>query len=529
MPWLLGNYVGFDADGLAQARYWVDSLRVGGIVISIGSPLDVAAKLNFLQRRSALPLLIASDLEGGAAYRFAGATPFPPNMGVAATGREQDAWQVGRIGGIEGRAVGVHLTFAPVADINNNPGNPVINTRSFGGDPAMVSRLVATTIRGARSARMLTVAKHFPGHGDTEVDSHLSLPIVRASRERLAELELAPFRAAIAARVDGIMSGHLALPAIDPDTTRPATLSPLVMKDLLRDSLGFRGLVVTDALDMGALVAKYGAGEAAVQAFLAGSDLLLMPTDAREAVVAMVDAVRSGRITRSRLRASVSRVIRMKERLGLFQRRTVSLERVGRIVGRRASIDTARSITARSIVLVRDSNDVVTRLRDGPGEVAVITYGDAGWISSFPQELGKRGYRVQGFRLYPMSGAASYDSARAVAGRNPAAIISVAVRVISGSGTIAMPEPMAALIEESSQARPTVLVSFGSPYLLGQAPSPAGFVIAWAQNPLAERAAALALAGAPISGKLPIDLPPWYRIGDGLSRPATPRYVESAR
>ena len=529
MPWLLGNYVGFDADGLAQARYWVDSLRVGGIVISIGSPLDVAAKLNFLQRRSAVPLLIASDLEGGAAFRFPGATPFPTNMGVASTGREQDAFEMGRISGREGRAVGVHVSFAPVADVNNNPANPIINTRSFGADPEAVARLVVASIRGAKAAGMLTVAKHFPGHGDTETDSHLALPVIRADWDRLERLELVPFRAAIKAGVDGIMSAHLALPAFDPDTTRPATLSPVVLTDVLRDSLKFRGLVVTDALDMGALVSKYGGGEAAVQAFLAGSDLLLMPADPREAIDAMAAAIRSGRIPRARFRSSVLRVLALKDRLGLWHRRTVSLERIGTIVGRRASMDTARSITTRAMVLVRDSNEVVTQLRDGPADLSVITFGEPGWATIFPQELGKRGHRVAGFRLYPMSGPASYDSARTVAARNRTVVFSVAVRVSSGSGSIAMPEPLATLIEESSQAQSTILVSFGSPYLLNQTPSPSGVLLAWAQNPLTERAAALALSGAPISGRLPIDLPPAYRIGDGLARPASLHYAENSR
>jgi beta-N-acetylhexosaminidase len=525
MPWLLGNFVAFDAEGLEQARAWVDSLHVGGIVISIGSPLDVAAKLNFLQRRSRVPLLIAADLESGAAFRFPGATPFPTNMGVAATGREQDAYQMGRISGREGRAVGVHLTFAPVADVNNNPDNPIINTRSFGSDPATVGRFVAATIRGAKSVGMLTVAKHFPGHGDTETDSHLSLPFIRADWARLDRLELVPFRAAIKAGVDGIMSAHLALPRLDPDTARPATLSPLVMTTVLRDSLRFRGLVVTDALDMGALVVNYGGGEAAVRAFLAGSDLLLMPADPRVAIASIANAVRSGRIPRARLRASVTRVLAMKERLGLFQQRTVSLEGIGAVVARQASIDTARAITARSLVLVRDSGGAMDRLRQGPTDLSVVTFGEPGWVTSFPQELRKLGHRTAGFRLYPSSGPASYDSARVTLNRNPTAVFSVAVRVTSGGGPLAIPPGLAALLDESSQLRPTVVVSFGSPYLASQARSAHALLLAWTANPLTEPAAALALSGAPISGRLPIDLPPGYRIGDGLSRPASARYA----
>lgn len=524
MPWLLGNYVGFDADGLAPARAWIDSLHVGGIIISIGSPVDVAAKLNFLQRRSRLPLLIAADLEGGAAFRFPGATPFPTNMGIGATGREQDAYQMGRITGLEGRALGVHLNFAPVADINNNPANPIINTRSFGGDPVTVGRLVAAAVRGTKSTRMLATVKHFPGHGDTDTDSHIALPVVRADWSRLNAVELVPFRAAITAHVDVVMSAHLALPGFDGDSTRPATLSPAVLTGMLRDSLGFKGLVVTDALDMGALVAAYGGGEATVRAFEAGTDLLLMPANPRDAIEAMVAAVTSGRIPRARLAQSVLKILTLKEQLGLFRRRTVVLDRVGAIVAQQAFMDTAKSIAARSLVLVRDSGGVVAKIRQGEGDLALVTYGEPEWVTALPRLLTRRAHRVLTFRLYPTSGPASYDSARGVLSRGDHAVFSVAVRVASGSGTIAMPAALGELIESTSRAQPTTLVSFGSPYLLGQSPSPAGYLLAWTANPATEDAVANALSGSAITGRLPIELPPRYRIGDGLAVPATTRF-----
>ncbi len=528
MPWLLGDYVGFDANGLAQARAWIDSLHVGGIIISIGAPGDVAAKLNFLQGRSALPLLIASDLEGGAAFRFPGATPFPTNMGIGATGREQDAYEMGRITGLEGRALGVHLNFAPVADINNNPANPIINTRSFGGHPETVGRLVAAAIRGTKSTGMLATAKHFPGHGDTDVDSHIALPVIRADWNRLASVELVPFRAAIRAGVDAIMSAHLAFPGFDGDSTRPATLARSVLTGILRDSLGFRGLTVTDALDMGALVAAYGGGEATVRAFEAGTDLLLMPANPRDAIDAMTAAVESGRISRRRLTESVLKVLTIKEHLGLFRRRTVSLDRVGSIVAQRSFMDTARAITARSLVLVRDSGDAVAKIRETNGDVALVTYGDPSWETALPRLLTRRAHRVLSFRLYPTSGPASYDSARAVLARAESAVFSVAVRVASGAGTIAMPAALGEIIESTSRTQSTVMVSFGSPYLLSQAPGPGGYLLAWTASPTTEAAVANALSGAPITGRLPIDLPPIYHIGDGLMMPATIRFTANA-
>jgi len=531
MPWITGAYSAFDAETFAQAASWVDSLHVGGIVVSIGSPLDIAAQLNHLQRLSRLPLLIASDLEGGSAYRFNGGTPFPSNMGVGASGREQDAYQMGRITALEGRAVGVHWNFAPVADVNDNPSNPIINTRSFGADPEAVARLVAAAVRGTQAAGVMATAKHFPGHGDTDIDSHLSLPVVQAGWDRLDRVELVPFKAAVKAGVDAVMSGHLADPVVDSGLVRPATLSPLFLTSVLRDSLKFRGLVVTDALDMGALVATWGEGEAAVLALEAGADVLLKPADPAETVRAVVAAVRSGRISRPRLTRSVEKVLAAKERLRLFQRRTVPLDSIPNVVGRQAFLDTAAAVSARAMVLARDSLGVVERLRQAPGPIALITFGEGngGTLgAAFAKELAERGYGVaRPFRLYPMSGPASYDSAAAALEAGGQPVVLVSVRVQSSKGTVAIPEPLGRFLERAARTRPAIVVSFGSPYVLAQAPSTAGYLLAWTANPLTERAAARALAGAAVTGHLPIDLPPFYRIGDGLTRSATARYADS--
>ena len=523
MPWIPGTYAGFDDRALDRVRAWVDSLQVGGIIVSVGSPLDIAAKLNFLQRRSKLPLLVASDLEGGTSFRFAGGTPFPTNMGVGAAGSERDAYQMGRITASEGRAAGIHLTFSPDADVNNNPANPIINTRSFGGDAATVAKLVAAAVRGTQDAGMVATAKHFPGHGDTDTDSHIALPIIRADWRRIDSLELVPFRAAIAAGVKVVMSAHIALPALENGATVPATLAPEILTGVLRDSLGFKGMVVTDALDMGALVKNYGPGESAIRAFLAGSDLLLMPTDPRQAIDSMVAAIRSGRVPRARLDASVRRLLAMKEQLGLFRRRTVNLDSLGYIVGRRAHRDTALAVSARSLVLVRDSLGLVDSLRAGPRPLAVITFadGNSGPVGgTLLAELGRRGYPVTAFRLGAASGPASYDSAAAVARAAPLALFATSVRVAAWKGAIALPEPLARLIEASAAERPTGLISFGTPYLLPQTPSVSAYLLAWTDNPLTEAAVAAALTGAAVGGHLPIDLPPGYPIGFGIQKAA---------
>lgn len=523
MPWIPGSYAAFDDRALDQVRVWLDTLQVGGLIVSIGSPLDIAAKLNFLQRRSRLPLLVASDLEGGTAIRFIGGTPFPTNMGVGAAGSERDAYQMGRITAREGRSAGVHLTFSPVADINSNPANPIINTRSFGAHPEAVARLVEAAVRGTQDAGMLATVKHFPGHGDTETDSHLALPMIGADYRRLDTLELVPFRAAIRAGVAVVMSAHIALPAVGSDSLRPATLDPALLTGILRDSLGFRGMIVTDALDMGALITTWGAGEAAVQAFLAGSDLLLQPADPRAAVEGMLQALRDGRVSRRRLDQSVRRVLEAKERLGLFGRRTVNLDSLGYVVGRRASRDSARAVAGRAIVLVRDSLGVVDSLRAGPRPLALVTYGEANWASVgaiLAGELRRKGHGLTTFRLSPASGPASYDSATAVIDQAPMVMFAVAVRATAGRGSIGMPDALAGLIERSAGQRPTILASFGSPYLLSQTPSVGSYLLGWISTPPSEEAVAAALSGASITGKLPIELPPWYAIGAGLERPA---------
>jgi beta-N-acetylhexosaminidase len=518
-PWLLGSYSGIDGEGLDSTVAAIDSFAIGGIIISLGTPMDVAAKINLLQRRSRLPLLVTADLEYGTAMRLRGGTAFPPPMALGATGRELDAYAMGRVTALEARAVGIHLTFSPVADVNNNPANPIINTRSFGEDAAEVGRMVAAYVRGAREHGLSTTAKHFPGHGDTGVDSHLELPATTGCWDRLDTLELAPFRAAVEAGVTAVMTAHVAVPCLDDEPGRPATLSPRIMSDVLRDSLGFTGVVVTDALVMGAIVARYGAGESAVLAFEAGADLLLMPADIRAAVDAMVAAVETGRVSMDRLDRSVSRLLSLKIALGLFDRRLVSLDSVPDVVGRRSFQDIADDIARRGLTLV--ARGPLDDFRARRARTAVITYADETNLSiggDLLRELRTLGDTVTTFRLYPASGPLSYDSARVVIQAAPRVVFATGVRPIAWRGHVALPDSLAALILATAPARPTLLVSFGSPYLLSQLPGYAGgFLIAWNDVLATERAVGRALAGtAPITGRLPISLGPGFPRGSGI-------------
>lgn len=524
VPWLSGSYTAFDDSLFQVAARWVDSLEVGGLIVSVGSPLDIATKLNALQRRSRLPLLVSADLEWGAAMRVVGATAFPPMMAVGATGDPRDAYTIGAAAAAEGRAVGIHVNFAPDADVNNNPANPIINVRSFGEDPRTVSRLVAEYVRGLHEHGMLATLKHFPGHGDTQTDSHIGLPVITAPYPRLDSLELVPFRAGIAAGADIVMSAHIAFPALT-GSDEPGTLSAAVLTGLLRDSLRFPGLVVTDALTMGAIVAKYGAGEATVRAFLAGSDLLLVPADPDSAVLAMTAAVTAGRIAPERLAQSVRRVLAIKQRLGLFERRTVPLDSIPYTVGTRRLQDAANDLAVRALTLVRDVGGRLHALRARPGRLALIAYADEINTSAglyLTDLLRQGGDTIEFFRLWPTSGTLSYDSARAVIARAPATVFVANVRPISGRGNIALPDSLAQLIMASDGVRPTVLVSLGSPYLLSQTPSVRSYLIAWSGVRVSERAVALALLGrVPIAGHLPTRIPPDYPVGWGVMVPAT--------
>ncbi len=533
VPWIGGEYLAVDSDAHDRLREWVQEYGVGGFVVSIGPPLEIAAKLNVLQRLADVPLLIAADMESGPGMRLrggvvlpygwdmGGGTRFPPLMALGAVGDERLAYEVGRITAIEARAVGVHMVYAPVVDVNNNPANPIINTRSYGEDPALVSRLAAAHIRGLQEHGLLATAKHFPGHGDTGVDSHIDLPVITVDKERADAVELVPYRAAIEAGVAAVMSAHIAFPALTGDSV-PATLSPRLLTGLLREDLGFRGLVVTDALDMGGIVRRYGNGEAAVRALQAGADVLLMPPDIGAAVDAVERAVGRGDLTVERIDRSVRKVLAAKAALGLHRERTVDLDRIPEVVGGRAHAALAEEIAARSITAARDRDRL---LPIDPGRVRrilSIVYTDdydplAG--RAFHAELAERlaGVEVEVVRLDGRTRPEVLDSLLATAAAADLALVSTFLRVAAWRGEAAVAEPVAAFVERLAAQRPTVVTAFGNPYVVTRFPGAGTHVLAWGQEEVTQRAAARALAGAqPITGVLPISIPPLHTTGAGL-------------
>ena len=507
-----------------RARRLVTEHRVGGLIVGVGSSFGTASWLNRLQRWSRTPLLVGADLEWGPGTRLRGATVLPINMAVSASGPAAVATEAGRITAIEARAAGVHMAFAPVADVNVNPENPVINTRSYGSDAAAVSDRVVAFIKGARSAGLLTVVKHFPGHGDTETDSHLAMPVVRADRWRLEDVELRPFRAAIAADVDGVMTAHLAVPALDPGPERPATLSPPILTGLLRNRLRFDGLVVTDALHMDGVGDRDEAASVAVAAVRAGADILLIPPDEGEAIAAVAAAVRSGELTEGRIDQSVRRVLAAKAAVGLNRSREVNLGRLLAQVGRGEHEAWGRRVAERSITLVRGRPDVLPLdVRDR--SVLAVIYDDGRRHESgadFEAALAERGARVMALRLSRRSGAEDFDRVRRMARDVDVTVFASFSRAVPWRGELGLPEDVAELAAGLAAAGAPI-VSFGDPYLLRQLPEACTYLLAWSDAAVSQEAAARALVGEiPITGRLPIDLPPDYRVGHGLMVPSLP-------
>jgi beta-N-acetylhexosaminidase len=561
-PWVLGDYTPDDDANFRRIQGLFRDQHLGGLIISVGSPTEIAAKLNALQASSPLPLLVGADLETGAAFRarggyflpnaidLGGATSFPYEMGIGASRDSALAYAMGRATALEGRALGIHMAFAPVVDVNNNPKNPVISLRSFGENPQLVARLGAALVRGIQEHGMLATAKHFPGHGDTEQNSHLELARVDASRARLDSVELVPFRAAVKAGVRGVMTFHGVVPALD-TTPIAATLNPRIMTDLLRGDLGFRGIVITDALDMNGVLGKMSMAEVTQRAVLAGADVLLMPTDNVGAVDAVVDGVRTGRFPESRIDASVRRLLAAKHEMGLDRQRLVDLQALRTVVGDSANQAAARSAAERAITLVKDSLDLVP-LGRLPRTTRVVSLTiaprvalDAG--SAFNAELSRAFPSLRTLTLSPESlyGAASGAGAGAavaggtyVASPQPAlfpasvenalraaqgadvAIVSSYFGASSSTAKLAAPEGMPSLIDGlQKNGTKVILATFSNPYIATELPATSAYLIAWGGMPVSQRAAARALLGlAPITGQLPITIPAVAGYGAGLRR-----------
>lgn len=523
-PNLFGDYTPHDSPQWRRLSDYITKEKVGGFLMSVGSPMEIAAKLNAMQAMSALPLVIGADLEAGAGYRVRGgyfipnaidlgsSTIFPPQMALGATGDTALAYQMGRITALEGRALGIHIAFAPVLDVNNNPSNPVINTRSYGEDPAMVARLGGAFIRGVQANGMLATGKHFPGHGDTDVNSHLAIPVVSVSRSRLDSVELVPFREAIESDVSGIMSFHGVMPALDSSGV-PGTLSHQVMTDVLRSQLRFKGMIISDAMDMAGVLKQFGADEAVKRAIAAGIDILIQPVDVHNTIDAVVAGVKEGRYTEARLNESVRRVLQLKRDLGLQQKKIVSPDSVRLIVGDSSHLAVAREIAERSITLVKDSLGEIPLSSAGNPRVFSMTIARRADLSAGTVFNGELRIAIPSLRaeFVPTDGAPTdYDRLERLADSADVTIVSVyAAATVDATSSTQAPQAFASFLQRlTTKGKRPILISFSDPYLLRQVPWVPSYLVAWGGFPPSQLAAARALLGKrPITGKLPISIP----------------------
>src|SRR5580658_7298269 len=553
MIWCRASFLNVENPEYRQLRDAMDKYHVGSFAMTVhvdgpfllrSEPYEAAELLNRLQRESKLPLLFAADFERGVSMRLQGTTVFPHAMAFGGDGKMEDAENFGRITAQESRAIGVHWNFFPDADVNSNPANPIINTRSFGEDPQQVGDLVTAYIKGAHQAGMLTTVKHFPGHGDTATDSHLGVASVNGDRAHLDSIELPPFRQAIAAGVDSVMVAHVTVPALDPDPNHVATISASVVTDLLEKQLGFKGLVVTDALDMAGLTHLFAnnIGRAAVEAFKAGNDLLLIPADLGASYEAMVKAARSGEISRERLDHSVLKILKIKASLGLQVSRTVDVSALATAVGKPENIAFGQQVAESAVTLVRDNGKVLplktkgtikgglpyTTVEETHNQVVGVIFSDDARTESgrvFGREFRARIPDARVIYVDPRLAAGESDEVlKAV---DEAQTVVAAVYVIPSAGKIgnsmAMADATGTLLQQvlDRAAAKTVVVAMGNPYLASDFPKIENYMCTFSNAPVSELGAIKALFGEiAIRGHLPVTIPNVAQRGAGIDRPA---------
>jgi beta-N-acetylhexosaminidase len=548
---LNATFLNQDSEAFKVLRHQVVDNHVGGIVLFRGPVYESVVIVNRMQQLAKYPLLISSDLEAGAGMRFDDTVNFPWNMAVGASGNPEYARRQGELTAREARALGIQQIYAPVADVNNNAANPVINVRSYGEDPAEVAKMVAAFVEGAQHGGVIATAKHFPGHGDTATDSHRGLPEIDVTRERLNSVELVPFRAAVNAGVGAVMDGHIGLPLIDPTAitplprdvklepietdeevvvekgTMPTTLSP-VMNGILRNDLSFDGLIVTDAMSMSGLTLYFTQEEASVRALEAGADLLLKPADTDAAIRGVRNAVKSGRLTEKRIEQSVRKVLAAKYDLGLVQQRVTPLDEIDRVVSSKDTLKLAEEIADHAITLVRNDEKLLPLNLPAMATVfnLAITNGDDRLFVTQPfvSTLAGPGRRIVTIVLDDRSSEAEVKKALDLASHADIVIASLYGRVRTGQArSVALPEPGSRALGTLLDRKASLIgISFGNPYLLTSFPRLQTYVVAYGDMPSLQEAAAEALLGQiDITGHLPISLPGLYPRGTGIQLPAS--------
>lgn len=541
------TFLNQDSDAYRALKHQIEDNKVGGIILFRGPVYESVILVNRMQELAKYPLLISADLEAGAGMRFEDTVNFPWNMAVGATGNPEYARRQGEVTAREARALGVQHIFAPVVDVNNNAANPVINVRSYGEDPAEVARFGVAFTEGAQAAGAIATAKHFPGHGDTAVDSHRGLPEINVGRDRLNSVEFVPFKASVDAGVGSVMVGHIAMPQIDATAVKPlpqnvkskpvdtdeageiieekaampATMSP-VIGNILRKDLKFPGMIVTDALSMSGLTIYFTQEEAAVRALEAGADMLLKPADVDASFRGVHEAVKSGRITEQRVEESARKILAAKYDLGLVDQRITPVDTIDRIVGSRDVPALATEIAEHAVTLVRDEDKLVPLKKPEARifNLAVTNGEDRNWIANaFVSRLGRGGVKVETVVLDERSTDQDVQKAIERAKSADLVIASLYGRVRSGQVlSVGIPDAGARALSALIAAKsPIVGISFGNPYLLQSFPGLRTYLVAYGDMPSLQQAVARALLGEiDIGGKLPISLPGLYPRGTGI-------------
>jgi beta-N-acetylhexosaminidase len=498
----------------------IQNYGVGGFHLLIDGnklqePYKVALALSKMQKLSKTPLLIAADLEGGAGFYYKGLTRVPRAMAIGATNDKALAYAAARITALEAQRIGINVNFAPALDVNSNPYNPIINIRSFGSNPVKVSEMGVSYLQGLQKTGLMAVAKHFPGHGDTAIDSHLNLPTLDIDLKTMRNRELLPFVGAIKVGVNGVMVGHIALPQIDASGF-PASLSGKVVNDILRRDLGFKGLIFTDALNMNSIAGTYSAGQAAVLAVKAGTDILVCLVDLRASFEAIQAAVKSGEIPEERLDDSVRRILKAKNELGLFENKDSDLanfwEHDFEDQNHKAL---ASRIDEKALTLLNDT-DKLLPLRAKSQNVLNITLLDkkTGWRESSPGETFYAGLKKQ----FPLATQASIDEATTEdqfkeiisnAAKADFVITNIFTKVAAYKGTVGLNKAQLAFLSQLSQsAKPQIFIFYGNPYLCSSFLNKHTVVLTYECTVGAEEAALKGILGQiPFVGKLPVKLP----------------------
>lgn len=519
-----GSFKNDDDESYQELIKQVRDYHVGGIIFKSGNIYGQAVLHNKLQRFSEIPLWITQDMEFGPAMRLDDATRFVPAMGVAATQNPQYAYWMGKITAQEARALGVNQIFAPVLDVNNNPDNPVINVRSFSGNPDTVAAYGNKFIEGVQSENIVSTAKHFPGHGDTDTDSHLSLPVIKYNFARLDSIELVPFRSAVGNGVNSVMSAHIAFPKISPDSALPATMDSTVLNRILMDSLAFKGMVVTDGLEMRGISSHYSPGEAVVKALKAGADLMLLSPDMLTALHEIEHAVHNGNISESRIDQSVRKLLNWKKKQGLFEKNQVDINALSSKINRRDHQLIANEISRKSLTLIKNKNDILPIHASEFPKVMVVSVSDgssgrAG--SSFVSRLKDYHPDVTSHVLDERTGREEKEEMLKDARKADLIIIGSFIYVRSGQ-KVQLSDEHLDFLKKLKRNKPSVLIAFGNPYVVQDMPDTDVQLMAWSANGGQVKSAVPALfGGSTISGRLPIEIPGMYPINHGITLPQT--------